>query len=99
DPLAPAGAQAVVAGGQRGDGRVPTRVEVGDVAADLDGGSVGEELPPESGREDRSLASGVELDQVVGPPAGVRAGGAERPDGDQGAVVGQRAELLDPLRF
>ena len=93
DALPGAGTQAVVHRPQRGHRRVPTGVVVGQVATDLDGRPVGEELPARPARQDRSFAARVKGDEVVGAVAGVGAGEAERRDDDHG---GRWVELLGP---
>ena len=69
DALTPTGPEPVVAGGEHRDGRVPPGVVLRDVAPDLHRRPLREELPARAARQDRSLAAGMERDEMVGAVA------------------------------
>ena len=96
DALPPPRPQTVIARGEHGDGRVPPRVVLGDIGADLHGCTLREHLPTLAARKDGALAAGVEGDQVVGSEARVRAGEAERCDHDHGRRLVALAERDQP---
>ena len=80
DLLAAPGAETVVHRAEHRDGRVPPRVVLGQIGADLDRRPLGELLPTRATGQDRTLTARVERHEMVRPIARVRTGEPERGD-------------------